>query len=334
MTTDDTTLDELLGAYALDAVEPAEAAAVEEYVERAPHAANEVARLRNAAAWIGATEALTPPPALLDTVLTAARVRRPAPTDDPFLAAYLSETARYDALLDTLPLDALDVVTFNGLSVHHLVIHLAAMESAVAAAIGRVIVPGVIEDDIERRTAAFVERFGDRPLAEVRGLWRSSVNAVAKWAEDAPAATQMHVFGLPFSRESMLVTRSFETWTHADDIRRVLGRELSPPPPEVLRRMADLAVTTLPASLEVVERAHRGKTARVVLTGDGGGEWLIPLGFSEMGTTPDVVVTADVVAWCRVVSERLAPEALPCQVEGDPALADDLAVASSAFATL
>ena len=334
MTTDDTTLDELLGAYALDALEPAEAAAVEEYVERASHAADEVARLRNAAAWIGATEALTPPPALLDSVLTAARVRRPAQTDDPFLAAYLSETARYDTLLDILPVDALDVVTFNGLTVHHLVIHLAAMESAVAAAIGRVVVPEVTDDDIERRTAAFVERFCDRPLGEVRGFWRASVNAVANWAEGAPAVKQVDVFGLPFSRESILVMRSFETWTHADDIRRVLDRELSPPPPEVLHRMADLSVTTMPASLEVAERAHRGKTARVVLTGDGGGDWLIPLGFGEMGTTPDVVVTADVIAWCRVVSERLAPEALPRQVEGDPALADDLAAASSAFATL
>jgi len=47
-----------------------------------------------------------------------------------------------------------------------------------------------------------------------------------------------------------------------------------------------------------------------------------------------VVLTADVVDWCRCVSERVAPEALARRVEGDPALADDLAAASSAFATL
>ena len=70
------------------------------------------------------------------------------------------------------------------------------------------------------------------------------------------------------------------------------------------------------------------------LTGAGGGEWLIPLGFGEAGQTPDVVLTADVVDWCRVVSERMAPEDLPRRVEGDPALADDLAASSSAFATL
>jgi hypothetical protein len=98
--------------------------------------------------------------------------------------------------------------------------------------------------------------------------------------------------------------------------------------------MADLSVMMIPASLEMAERAHRGKTARVVLTGDGGGDWLIPLGFSEASQTPDVVLTTDVVAWCRCVSERLAPDALPRDVEGDPALADDLAAASSAFATL
>jgi hypothetical protein len=90
----------------------------------------------------------------------------------------------------------------------------------------------------------------------------------------------------------------------------------------------------MPAALEVAGRAHPGKTGRVVLTGEGGGDWLIPLGFSEMGETPDVVLTADVVDWCRCVSERLAPEALARRVEGDPALADDLAAASSAFATL
>jgi uncharacterized protein (TIGR03083 family) len=334
MTTDDTTLDELLGAYALDAVDTAEAAAVEEYIERAPSAASELARLRNAAAAIGATEAFAPPPELFHSVLSAARTRRPAHTDDPFLAVYLSETARYDALLDTVPPEALDVLTFNGLTVQELVIHLAAMESAVAAAIGRPTVHDVTEDDIERRTAAFVARFRGRSLRDVRALWRVSVNALALWSEDAPPGKRVHVFGLPFPREAMLVTRSLETWTHADDIRRALGLELSPPEPEVLHRMANLSVTTMPASLEVVQRAHRGKTARVVLTGTGGGDWLIPLGFSETSEEPDVVLTTDVVGWCRVASERLAPQALERHVEGDPALADDLLAASSAFATL
>jgi hypothetical protein len=98
--------------------------------------------------------------------------------------------------------------------------------------------------------------------------------------------------------------------------------------------MADLSVTSMPVSLEATGRAHREKTARFVLTGAGGGDWLIPLGFGEVGATADVVLTADVIDWCRCAAERLAPEALPRTVDGDPALADDLVAASSAFATL
>jgi len=335
MSTDDTMLDELLGAYALDAVDTDEAVAVEEYLERAPDAAHEVARLRNAAAWIGATEALAPPPELHDTVLEAAWSRRAVRNDDdPFLGAYLSETGRFDAILDTLDDGALDRPTFNGLTVRELVIHLAAMESAVASTIGRPTAPDVTETDIERRTAHLVERFRDRPLRDARALWRSSVDAVRQWAVAESSAADVPLFGLTFSRDSLLVTRAFETWTHADDIRRALGRPEEPPPAEVVARMADLSITTMPAALEIAGRAHPGKTARIVLTGDGGGDWLIPFGFAPVGETPDVVLTADAIAWCRCVSERLAPEALPREVEGDPALADDLAAASSAFATL
>jgi uncharacterized protein (TIGR03083 family) len=339
MSTDDTMLDELLGAYALDAVDADEAVAVEEYLARAPHAAHEVARLRNAAAWIGATEALTPPPELHDTVLAEARARRPttlgrSAPDDAFLAVYQSVTSRFDAVLDEVTDELLDVRTFNGLAVRELVIHLASMESTVAQVIGRPTVPDVTDLDIERRTAIFIEQFRNRPLQDVREVWRASVDAIRQWFVGEPPETSVHVFGITVSRDSLLVTRAFETWTHTDDLRRVLGRDLEPPPPSTLRPMADLSVTSMPAALEVAGRAHPGKTGRVVLTGEGGGDWLIPLGFSEVGETPDVVLTADVVDWCRCVSERLAPEALARRVEGDPVLADDLAAASSAFATL
>ena len=336
MSTDDTMLDELLGAYALDAVEPDEAVAVEAYLERSPGAADEVARLRKAAAWIGATEALAPPPALHDTVLGAARARRRAQhaDDDPFLAVYLSETSRFDALLDEVPDGAWGLDTFNGLTVRELVTHLASMESTVAAAIGSPTVPEVTELDIERRTALFFERFRDGPLDEARTVWRASVEVIRTWYSGAPAEAVVSVFGVTLGRDSLLVTRAFETWTHADDIRRALGRDLEPPPAPTLQRMADLSITSMPAALEVAGRAHPDRTGRVVLTGAGGGDWLIPLGFGEVGEAPDVVLTADVVDWCRVVSERMAPGALPRTVEGDPALADDLAAAASAFATL
>ena len=81
-------------------------------------------------------------------------------------------------------------------------------------------------------------------------------------------------------------------------------------------------------------RSRPGRTARLVLTGDGGGEWLIAMGGGEAATTPDVTLTTGVVDWCRLVGERIAPDDLDYSVDGDPGLAEDLLVAASAFATL
>jgi hypothetical protein len=58
---DDTDLEELLGAYALDACEPEEAVALELLFVRRPDLARDAARLADAAVWIAASEALEPP---------------------------------------------------------------------------------------------------------------------------------------------------------------------------------------------------------------------------------------------------------------------------------
>jgi hypothetical protein len=49
---------------------------------------------------------------------------------------------------------------------------------------------------------------------------------------------------------------------------------------------------------------------------------------------PDVTVTADVVDWCRLVGDRVPPDALPVLIEGDDALGRDLLAAAPALATL
>ena len=46
------------------------------------------------------------------------------------------------------------------------------------------------------------------------------------------------------------------------------------PDPQHLALMSDLAGRTLSMALGLVQRTRDGKTARLVLTGDGGGEWL------------------------------------------------------------
>lgn len=283
--TNDAALVELLGAYALDACDSDEANAVDELLARSPEAVDELARLRNAAAWIGATEALAPRPALREEVLHVARARRGAAAANPAVELYAAET---------------------------------------------------------ERTAACVERFRDLSVDEIAGVWSASVDTVRRHADGWPSADgpTLRWLGVDMTAEMVLVTRGFETWVHGDDLRRALGVPLEAPATGHVRMMADLAMQILPLSMSTTGRAHAGKTARVVLTGPGGGVWLVPLGTSTLSSstpsssTPDLTLTADVVDYCRLVAERLDPADLGATVEGDAELAGDLLASASAFAHL
>jgi hypothetical protein len=48
--------------------------------------------------------------------------------------------------------------------------------------------------------------------------------------------------------------------------------------------------------------------------------------------TPDVMITADVVDFCRLAARRIAPSDLDASIEGDHVLADLVLTAASAFA--
>ena len=85
MSTDDDARDlhDLLGAYALDAVDDVERRAVERLLERDPAAAREVAGLQATAAMLGSAGAAAPPAALRADVLAAiARTPQPAAPGD------------------------------------------------------------------------------------------------------------------------------------------------------------------------------------------------------------------------------------------------------------
>ena len=71
-----------------------------------------------------------------------------------------------------------------------------------------------------------------------------------------------------------------------------------------------------------------------MLTGDGGGDWLVPMGAGSADAPPDVTVTADVVDWCRLVGDRIAPDALRVEVDGDEVLGRELVAAAPSLATL
>jgi uncharacterized protein (TIGR03083 family) len=328
----DLEVEELLGAYALDACEPEEVAAIEVVLVRRPDLAREADRLSRAAAWIGATEAAEPPARLRTDTLDAARDRRQGAAD-PVVEVYLSFSDRVARAIAELPDSALDVVTANGLTAHDLVVHMAAQESLLAQNLGVATIDDLDEDEIVARTHALLPRFADRDLDDAVDLWRESVEANRNWAVANPERTAIWR-GLGLTRDDTLLVRSFEAWIHSDDLRRAAGLPTAPPEPRHLSLMSDLAGRILPLALAVAGRVHDGKTARLVLTGDGGGDWLVAMGADDVKSVPDVTVTADVVEWCLLVGDRIDPSLMHYEVEGDPALGRDLVASASALATL
>jgi uncharacterized protein (TIGR03083 family) len=326
-------VEALLGAYALDACTSDEVEAIEAVLVEQPELALEAERLTDAAAWVGATEALAPPPSLRDRVVQAARDRRVRAADDPALNAYVTLSRILAEVIDDLPAAVLDATTANGLTARELVVHMAAQESLLAQEAGNAVVPDVDETDIDARTAALLSRFADEPVSEAAELWRRGVDANREWAA-SHVGDIVNWRGVPMTRDDAIVVRAFETWIHTDDLRRVAGVNLVPPAPRHLSVMSDLAARILPLTLQLSDRVRQGKTARLVLTGEGGGDWLVAMGDGALGVAPDVTLTADVVDWCRLVGDRVGQGEFVYVVDGDAALADDLVAAAPALATL
>lgn len=335
---DDAALEDLLGAYALDACDDDEVDAVEELLRRRPDLAPEVGRLSQAATWIGATEALSAPEALHASLLSAVRARRSPEAIDAAARCYAASTVRLGETIDALEVGDHAEPTPNGLTARDLVVHLAAQETALARAVGALPTDEPASADIETNTAELLEELRGRPVDDARAMWQQSVDAVQTWARGAGAEradARIEWLGMSFVRDDVLVIRAFENWIHRDDLRDIEGRPSDPPPADEIHEMADFSARMMPSALALSQRSRRGKTARLVLTGPGGGVWLVPMdGDADVQEPPDVTLTADVVEWCRVFGERLDPAALPRRVDGDEALVADLLASAPALAML
>ena len=282
-------------------------------------------RLREAAAWIAATEALVPPRDLRAQLFERAR---PVPSE---LRAYRQAVSRHERLVDSIGDSDLDVATTNGLSVGDLVVHLAAMESAVAETVGH---PQLVtgECDVDVRTDEYLREFHADPLGAGREAWRAAAVSLESWAEAGGDRATLPWNGFVVSRRTVLATRAFELWTHDDDIRVALGREQEVPSGPEIALMSDVAVGILPFCLAAAGETPVG-TARVVLTGPGGGSWDVSLDGQEH---PDleVTITLDVVDYCRRVADRISVAECAARIEGNVELGIRMLECAPALATL
>jgi uncharacterized protein (TIGR03083 family) len=320
---------DLVGAYALDACEPEEATAIEAYIATHAEAAAEAERLRDAAAWLGAAGALNPPVSLRDRLLAGAAERVVAL---PPVEALRRETARFVTLLDSLTSADLDAVTFNGLTVRELVAHVAIIDEAFVAAADEPTKPVLIgADHVEALTAAELPVLADWSFAQICARFYAARRALVDL--DSRLSPTANVGG--YSLGAVLVIRTFETWTHHDDIVAATGRTEQEIEAPVLRTMSELAIQTLPVAMAAKGYKFPGSTARIVTTGPGGGDWTIAVTPHEaVAPIPNVVMRVPAVEFCRRFADRIAADEVPLEIEGDAELARALVDAAPAFAGL
>ena len=272
--------------------------------------------------------ALNPPAALRDRLLAVASERVDAL---PPVDALRRETERFETLLDSIAPGDEGEVTYNGLTVRELVAHVAIIDEAFVAAAVEASNSFIGADQVVVLTEAELPAMAGWSFAQICDRFRRARQALVDL--DAQLSAKVRVGG--YSLSSALIIRTFETWTHHDDIVAALGRaELFTDAP-VLRTMAELAVQTLPMAMAAKGYDYPGCTARIVMIGPGGGDWTIAVNAKESaGPVPHVVLRVPVVEFCRRFADRLAVDEVPFQIEGDVDLARALVDAAPAFAGL
>ncbi|MEV0592496.1 maleylpyruvate isomerase N-terminal domain-containing protein [Nonomuraea cavernae] len=258
----------------------------------------------------GLDSGLPPPPTLREAVLSMARrIRGPASSAAAAVAVpYAEQVALMDELLGELSERQWDAPVVRHGTVRALVEHLTGNDALVATFMG---VPATAGAPMRRR-------------------WRQQAGSLLQQVSgstDVLLGTELRLAGTRPARGSLrhaMIQRTFETWTHADDIRAVTDRPAAVPRDEHVRMIAEFGLALLPRA---VGGPRRDVSATVVLTGPGGGTWTVPL--SPSSDHVAVLLSADAVAFCRLMAGRRPPDSFPYAAEGDPALARELVRAAA-----
>jgi len=312
--------DDLVGPYAIGACSPAEARAVAGHADRCPTCAAEIAELERTAEWIGMSAARAPAPELRSRVLSAALAARPAGHQQA-AELYQVQVAELDRLLGELSLPQWQLPSGPHRSLRGLMVHLHANDEAVATAAGL----GPAPVDVRS------------PATDVRLSWRRQAGALIEVVGRQGAGLldrQVPLAGRRAIRRPLreaLIQRGFETWIHAEDVRRVLDLPPQRPSARQIADIVDFALRLLPAAMESAGRAHPAEAIRLALTGAGGGVRLV--GLSPQSPAAGVVVaevSLPAERFCRLLAGRLAGAPAIAEIGGDPeAAADFLTVAAT-----
>jgi uncharacterized protein (TIGR03083 family) len=340
-----------LAAYAIDAHEAANAADIAVRLHTSPGAVRLEQDLRFAAGEFAAAvvQEVAPASDLRSRLLAMARLRRSpveAVAGSSPIDVHRVELSRAILLLRDLTADdwarPVDPPEFAGWTVHDVVVHLVANQSLLADQLG-VPVPGVVETatDNAARTAQARARHAGRPpahaVAELEAAAEATDTELLRRGEARLNEPILWWGGRATTRVAVLV-RAFETWTHADDIRRATGADMVAPPPASLLTMAHSACGFLPIMLGARGAHHPGRLVRFRFS-DVGAAWDVDLGAvgavrPASDDAVDVEIVAEAATICRSISARVDPRELRYEACGDQQLAAEVIDALPALAVL
>jgi len=175
------------------------------------------------------------PATLRASALRAAADRRapgravgdPSPADP---ARCYRETADdLSTLLDSLDGDDFEAETIYGTTVAELLVHLCAVETYCRAAVEHRPYAGDLTGGHLGLTDPSIDR---RDRTGLVARWRAGRDGVVAVADDLSAdelSAEVTFHATPLRADQLLVTRSFELWTHAEDIARAVDRGERPP---------------------------------------------------------------------------------------------------------
>ena len=291
----------------------------------------------------------SPPPA--DGVLAAAgaadRPRRHRDWDRradgglTSLTAFITTAAELGQLVDSLSASdwSEETVLDGSPTVRDLLVHMVGVERYLLGCLGRrPTLDAPRREDHWPVSLAAAGELADAVPDALAVVWWSEVLALVTAAAELGPHHPVAYHHLAGSLDGLLVVRTFELWTHADDIRRATGRPLDPLDEPRLSLMVDELVSVLPLGLALCGTPLPGCRARLILTGPGGGDfdvWLDPTAARPDGTDagrPDVTITTAAIDLCRLAANRLVPSDLAVDVDGDRALLGPILAGAAAFA--
>ena len=277
-------------------------------------------------------------------VLAAAGARRrpsrhPGWTDTPedgvtSLDAFIRTAAELGHLLDALrPSDLTLATRAQGRSVADLVRHLVGVERYVLGQLGRgpAFHAPRREDHYTASEAAAADLAGAGPAELARAWWLEVMQLIGACGELGPDRTVAY-HHLSGSIRGLLVVRTFELWTHDEDIRVATGQ----PPNELdaprLALMVGKLMELLPVGMAMQATSRPGRAATIRLRGPNGWvSYAVPLEPGGLAGPPDVVISTGALDICRLAANRLPLDQLDAVVEGDRSLLEPVLVGATAF---